>query len=204
MKLRIDHADLAAAVSYAARTLPPPAPVLAGLLLDATSDERLRIRAFDYAVSADATVPAVVTTPGRALVPGRLLADITATLCDDIHLDLDGTRLTPHDFRRVFATEAVTRGLPVHIAARILGHKTLTTTQAYLAVFKEDLVGTYCRAASQTGAGPTGPRRSTASPPSRNGATSSSTSSCARSPSVPADGLTAPRASTNTPASLNQ
>ncbi|MEU3511001.1 site-specific integrase [Streptomyces longwoodensis] len=45
-------------------------------------------------------------------------------------------RYTPHDFRRMFATEAVTGGLPVHIAARILGHKTLTTTQAYLAVFQ--------------------------------------------------------------------
>lgn len=43
----------------------------------------------------------------------------------------------------VFATEAVTGGLPVHIAARILGHKTLTTTQAYLAVFQDDLVRTY-------------------------------------------------------------
>ncbi|WP_234432677.1 tyrosine-type recombinase/integrase [Streptomyces sp. MUSC 125] len=50
---------------------------------------------------------------------------------------------TPHDFRRMFATEAVTGGLPVHIAARILGHKTLTTTQAYLAVFQDDLVRTY-------------------------------------------------------------
>ncbi|GGY82771.1 DNA polymerase III subunit beta [Streptomyces omiyaensis] len=96
MKLRIDHADLAAAVGYAARTLPsrPPAPVLAGLLLDATGDERLRIRAFDYEVSADTTALAAVTTPGRALVPGRLLADITAALRDDVHLDLDGTRLT--------------------------------------------------------------------------------------------------------------
>ncbi|MFF9336727.1 hypothetical protein [Streptomyces albogriseolus] len=43
----------------------------------------------------------------------------------------------------MFATEAVTGGLPVHIAARILGHKTLTTTQAYLAVFQDDLVRTY-------------------------------------------------------------
>ena len=50
---------------------------------------------------------------------------------------------TPHDFRRMFATEAVSGGLPVHIAARILGHKTLTTTQAYLAVFQDDLVLTY-------------------------------------------------------------
>ncbi|WP_245236006.1 tyrosine-type recombinase/integrase [Streptomyces durhamensis] len=50
---------------------------------------------------------------------------------------------TPHDCRRMFATEAVTGGLPGHIAARIVGHKTLTTTQAYLAVFQDDLVRTY-------------------------------------------------------------
>ena len=28
---------------------------------------------------------------------------------------------------------AVTGGLPVHIAARILGHKSLTTTETYMA-----------------------------------------------------------------------
>ncbi|GAA0547682.1 site-specific integrase [Paractinoplanes ferrugineus] len=52
-------------------------------------------------------------------------------------------RCTPHDFRRMFATEAVTGGLPVHIAARILGHHNLTTTQAYLAVFQDDLIRSY-------------------------------------------------------------
>ncbi|WP_018639880.1 site-specific integrase [Parafrankia elaeagni] len=52
-------------------------------------------------------------------------------------------RYTPHDFRRMFATEAVTGGLPVHIAARLLGHHSLTTTQAYLAVFQDDLVRAY-------------------------------------------------------------
>ncbi|WP_436842705.1 hypothetical protein [Streptomyces flaveolus] len=75
---------------------------------------------------------------------------------------------------------AVTGGLPVHIAARILGHRTPTTTQAYLAVFQDDMVRTY--AAFRTGAGLTGPRRSTASPPSRSGATSSGTSGYARFP----------------------
>jgi site-specific recombinase XerD len=50
---------------------------------------------------------------------------------------------TPHDFRRMFATEAVTGGLPVHIAARLLGHASLETTQAYLAVFQEDLIRSY-------------------------------------------------------------
>lgn len=52
-------------------------------------------------------------------------------------------RLTPHDFRRFFATEAVNSGLPIHIAARLLGHHSLTTTQSYLAVFQDDLVRTY-------------------------------------------------------------
>lgn len=52
-------------------------------------------------------------------------------------------RYTPHDFRRMFATDAVTGGLPVHIAARLLGHHSLSATQAYLAVFQDDLVRSY-------------------------------------------------------------
>ncbi|GAA1807809.1 tyrosine-type recombinase/integrase [Actinomadura chokoriensis] len=51
--------------------------------------------------------------------------------------------LSPHDFRRMFVTEAVTGGLPVHIAARLLGHHNLATTQAYLAVFQDDLIRAY-------------------------------------------------------------
>jgi integrase len=52
-------------------------------------------------------------------------------------------RYTPHDFRRMFVTEAVTGGLPVHIAARLLGHQSIATTQAYLAVFQDDLIRAY-------------------------------------------------------------
>jgi site-specific recombinase XerD len=52
-------------------------------------------------------------------------------------------KYTAHDFRRMFATEAVIGGLPVHIAARLLGHHSLATTQAYLAVFQDDLVDNY-------------------------------------------------------------
>ena len=52
-------------------------------------------------------------------------------------------RYTPHDFRRMFVTEAVTGGLPVHIAAHLLGHHNIATTQAYLAVFQDDLIRTY-------------------------------------------------------------
>jgi site-specific recombinase XerD len=52
-------------------------------------------------------------------------------------------RYTPHDFRRLFATDAVTGGLPVHIAAKILGHHNLATTQSYLAVFQDELIRSY-------------------------------------------------------------
>lgn len=49
-------------------------------------------------------------------------------------------QFTPHDFRRIFATEAVSQGLPVHIAAKILGHDSLTTTQTYVAVYDTDVI----------------------------------------------------------------
>jgi integrase len=50
---------------------------------------------------------------------------------------------TPHDFRRMFATEAVTGGLPIHIAAKVLGHADINTTQAYTAVYQDDLIRAY-------------------------------------------------------------
>ncbi|MFJ8961491.1 tyrosine-type recombinase/integrase [Lentzea sp. NPDC102401] len=52
-------------------------------------------------------------------------------------------RCTPHDFRRMFATDAVSHGLPVHIVARLLGHSNINTTQAYTAVFDDELVRSY-------------------------------------------------------------
>lgn len=50
---------------------------------------------------------------------------------------------TPHDFRRIFVTEAISSGLPIHIAARLLGHHSINTTSAYHAVFDEDLIRAY-------------------------------------------------------------
>lgn len=94
MKLTVAHADLAAAVTYAARSLParPPAPVLAGLLLDA-GDGTLRVSSFDYEISADTTALATVAENGRALVSGRLMADIVARVRGDVDLELTGPRL---------------------------------------------------------------------------------------------------------------
>jgi integrase len=55
---------------------------------------------------------------------------------------LDGTLLdfTPHDFRRIFATDAVAAGLPPHLIQKLMGHATLATTQAYAAVFPDDVI----------------------------------------------------------------
>ncbi len=59
--------------------------------------------------------------------------------------DKDGTPLyfTPHDFRRLFATEAVNRGLPIHIAAKLLGHLDLNTTRGYVAVYPVEVIRQY-------------------------------------------------------------
>jgi site-specific recombinase XerD len=50
---------------------------------------------------------------------------------------------TPHDFRRLLATELVNSGLPIHIGAALLGHLNLQTTRGYVAVFNEDVVRHY-------------------------------------------------------------
>lgn len=73
---------------------------------------------------------------------GRLLDDALARagITDAAGQPL---RYTPHDFRRMFATEAVTGGLPVHIAAKILGHRNIATVEPYTAVFQDDLVRAY-------------------------------------------------------------
>ncbi|MDP8927233.1 MAG: site-specific integrase, partial [Actinomycetota bacterium] len=52
----------------------------------------------------------------------------------------ESIRFTPHDFRRLFTTDVVGAGLPLHIAAALLGHIDLDTTRGYTAVFQDDLI----------------------------------------------------------------
>jgi integrase-like protein len=73
----------------------------------------------------------------------KTLLDATLSHCGLTDQAGQPLRFTPHDFRRIFTTEAVTGGLPVHIAARILGHDSLDTTQSYLAVFQDELIRSY-------------------------------------------------------------
>ena len=55
----------------------------------------------------------------------------------------EGLRFPPHDLRRLFATELVNNGLPIHLGAALLGHTNLQTTRGYVAVFNEDVVRHY-------------------------------------------------------------
>lgn len=65
--------------------------------------------------------------------------------------DVDGSQITftPHDFRRIFSTETVNGGLPIHIAAKVLGHLDLNTTQGYVAVYPEQVIAHYRRFVEQ-------------------------------------------------------
>jgi integrase len=73
----------------------------------------------------------------------RVLLDRLVTAANLTATDGTPLRFTPHDFRRIFATEAVGSGLPIHIAAKLLGHQTLATTQIYVAVYDNDVVEHY-------------------------------------------------------------
>ena len=67
-------------------------------------------------------------------------------LCDELaqgRPEFAQARFAPHDFRRLFATDLVNSGLPIHIGAALLGHLDLGTTRGYVAVFEEDVVRHY-------------------------------------------------------------
>src|SRR5574342_346773 len=49
-------------------------------------------------------------------------------------------RYTPHDFRRLFVTDAILNGLPPHIAQVICGHLDLATTMTYKATYPTETI----------------------------------------------------------------
>jgi hypothetical protein len=52
-------------------------------------------------------------------------------------------RFAPHDFRRIFATEAIMNGMPPHIAQLLLGHKDINVTMSYKAVYPEESISAH-------------------------------------------------------------
>jgi hypothetical protein len=47
---------------------------------------------------------------------------------------------TPHDFRRMFLTDAILNGLPPHIAQVVAGHRDINVTLGYKAVYPEEAI----------------------------------------------------------------
>jgi hypothetical protein len=47
---------------------------------------------------------------------------------------------TPHDFRRMFITDAIRSGLPPHIAQAIAGHANINTTMGYHAIYPAETI----------------------------------------------------------------
>ncbi|MCA2228207.1 DNA polymerase III subunit beta [Nonomuraea aurantiaca] len=82
MMFRIERDVLAEAVAWTARSLParPSVPVLAGMRMEVTEDQQLKLSGFDYEVSAEVTLELHTGEAGVVLVSGKLLAEITRAL----------------------------------------------------------------------------------------------------------------------------
>ncbi|MDO0929834.1 site-specific integrase [Streptomyces sp. TG1A-8] len=71
---------------------------------------------------------------------------IVRRACNELaatHPEFANVHFALHDFRRLFATELVNNGLPIHIGAALLGHLDIRTTRGYVAVFDEDVISHY-------------------------------------------------------------
>ncbi len=79
----------------------------------------------------------------RAITPNNIRDMLTAALAHTGLVDpVSGgpLRFTPHDFRRLFITDAILNGLPPHIAQVIAGHRDINVTLGYKAVYPEEAI----------------------------------------------------------------
>lgn len=81
-------------------------------------------------------------TQHRVISPGAIGAMLSDLLRRAAISDVNGKpiHISPHDFRRLFATETLAGGLPIHIVAKLLGHASVVTTESYAAVYPEDVM----------------------------------------------------------------
>jgi integrase len=162
---------LVAAYDYHERVFNPPLPILF----------QRRVGTENRAISA----PRIRTLLDEALAATGL----TGT-------DGQPLRFVPHDFRRIFVTDAVNNGMPPHIAQLVVGHRDLNTTM-------DTRRSTPTKPSTATArfspaAATCAPPRNTAPRPTRSGRSSSATSNAASSPWATAAAPTEPPASTNT------
>jgi len=70
----------------------------------------------------------------------RKLLDAAVTGTGLTQADGQPLRFVPHDFRRLFITDAVLNGMPPHIAQLVVGHADINTTMGYKAVYPEEVI----------------------------------------------------------------
>ena len=78
----------------------------------------------------------------RQIAPAGITRLLRLALAQTRLTDPSGNPLdiTPHDFRRIFATEAMMNGMPPHIAQLLLGHKDINVTMGYKAVYPQEAI----------------------------------------------------------------
>jgi hypothetical protein len=79
----------------------------------------------------------------RAISDSSLRTMLNSALADTGLKDpADGQPLhySPHDFRRIFITDAVMSGLPPHIAQIVAGHRDINITMGYKAVYPDEAI----------------------------------------------------------------
>lgn len=83
-----------------------------------------------------------VGTETRQISHGTIKNMLDAALAHAGFRDATGQplRYTPHDFRRLFITDAILTGLPPHIAQVIVGHRDINVTLGYKAVYPDEVV----------------------------------------------------------------
>jgi len=81
--------------------------------------------------------------PAPRAIPGGTLRDWIGRAFDGTGVtDTTGQplRFSPHDFRRMFITDAVMHGMPPHIAQLVAGHRDINTTMGYKAAYPEEVI----------------------------------------------------------------
>jgi len=83
-----------------------------------------------------------IGSENRAFTPSAIRNLLINALAATGLTDANGDPLifSPHDFRRIFVTDAIMSGLPPHIAQVICGHKNIDTTIGYKAVYPAETI----------------------------------------------------------------
>ena len=83
-----------------------------------------------------------IGSENRAFTPSAIRKLLISALAATGLTDAAGDPLlfSPHDFRRIFVTDAIMSGLPPHIAQVICGHRNIDTTIGYKAIYPAEAI----------------------------------------------------------------